>query len=192
MKDWTGNKKSTYTTLGASNHSKHEREQNDYYATDPIAGKFLMELEDFQNILEPACGEGHLSEVFKQHSKHVVSSDVIDRGYGLVMDFFDYEHWSGDIITNPPYRYAKEFVEHSLKIIRPDAKVAMFLKLQFLESRGRRELFDKYPPRTVYVTSKRIGCAFNGEFTNSAGAVAYAWFVWVKGFQGNPEIKWFN
>lgn len=26
MKDWTGNKKSVFATLGASNHSKQERE----------------------------------------------------------------------------------------------------------------------------------------------------------------------
>ena len=33
MKDWNGNKKSTYALLGASNHAILEREQNDYYAT---------------------------------------------------------------------------------------------------------------------------------------------------------------
>ena len=37
MKDWIGNNKSIYTTLGASNHTDKEREENDYYATDPIA-----------------------------------------------------------------------------------------------------------------------------------------------------------
>lgn len=36
QKDWTG-KGSTYRTLGASNHVDHERETNDYYATDPDA-----------------------------------------------------------------------------------------------------------------------------------------------------------
>ena len=32
-KDWTGNGKSIFTTLGASNHTEKEREINDYYAT---------------------------------------------------------------------------------------------------------------------------------------------------------------
>lgn len=36
-KDWTGNKNSIFKTLGASNHTTKERENNDYYATDPIA-----------------------------------------------------------------------------------------------------------------------------------------------------------
>ena len=35
-KDWTGNGKSIFTTLGASNHTEKEREINDYYATDPL------------------------------------------------------------------------------------------------------------------------------------------------------------
>ena len=34
-KDWRGGKNSIYTTLGASNHVAEEREENDYYATDP-------------------------------------------------------------------------------------------------------------------------------------------------------------
>ena len=33
-KDWIGNKKSTFSTLGASNHSEHNREENVYYATE--------------------------------------------------------------------------------------------------------------------------------------------------------------
>ena len=32
--DWTGNLNSIYKTLGASNHTDKEREENDFYATD--------------------------------------------------------------------------------------------------------------------------------------------------------------
>lgn len=34
-KDWTGNSKTTFVQLGASNHSLKDREANDFYATDP-------------------------------------------------------------------------------------------------------------------------------------------------------------
>ena len=98
-----------------------------------------------------------------------------------------------DIITNPPYKYAKEFVEKAMEVSQDGSKIAMFLKLQFLEGKARRELFKKYPPKTVYVSSKRIKCAKNGDFDSiSSSAVAYAWFVWEKGFKGDPIIKWFN
>ena len=36
-KDWTGNKNSIFKTLGASNHTEKERQNEDYYATDPEA-----------------------------------------------------------------------------------------------------------------------------------------------------------
>lgn len=69
----------------------------------------------------------------------------------------------------------------------------MFLKLQFLEGKQRKELFKKYPPKVVYVSSSRLICAKNGDFSEyKSSAVAYAWFVWEKGFKGDPIIKWIN
>lgn len=192
-RNWTGSKASAFTMIGTRNYAKEARQVRDYYATPPKMGKLLLELEDFNNILEPACGAGHLSKVFKEKGKKVISTDIVDRGYGSVKDFFAYTYWNGDIITNPPYKYAKEFVYHSLSIIPEGRKIAMFLKLQFLESKNRKELFLKYPPKKLYVSSSRMGCAMNGDFNNqNDSAVAYGWFIWVKGFQGDPIIKWFN
>jgi len=195
-KNWVGNKNSIYKTLGASNHTDHDREANDYYATDPIAGKLLLELEDFNNILEPSAGEGHLAEVFKQAGKKVTAFDLIDRGYCETKDFFDIDKWDGDIITNPPYKYAQRFVEHALDIIPVGNKVAMFLKIQFLEGKKRKKLFEVNPPRTVYVSSSRITCALNADFKRmkegGGSAAAYCWFVWEKGFKGDTIVKWFN
>lgn len=193
MKDWIGNKNSIYTTLGASNHTKEDRAAHDYYATEPKAAEMLLDLENFNNILEPACGEGHLSRVFDRAGLKVTSSDLIDRSYGQQKDFFTYEKWDGDIITNPPYKYALDFVKHALRIIPEGNKVAMFLKLQFLESKGRKEFFIQQPPKTLYVSSSRIICAKNADFANVTGsAVAYAWYVWQKGNRKNTKIIWFN
>ncbi len=91
---------------------------------------------------------------------------------------------------------ALQFVEKALEAIPDGNKVAMFLKLTFLESKARRELFDKSPFKTLYVSSSRLQCAKNGDFDtykNGAGtAVAYGWYIWEKGFTGVPQIKWFN
>lgn len=193
-KDWTGNKRSTYVTLGASNHVEHDRQCNDYYATDPSVIKPLFREETFsKNIWECACGEGHLSKEMTKCCKSVFSTDLIDRGFGdNQIDFLNTDKkWDGDIITNPPYKYAQEFVEKSIELINNGNKVAMFLKLQFLEGQKRRKLFQKFPPKTVYVFSKRQKCAMNGKFEDyGVSAVAYAWFVFEKGFEGDPIIKW--
>ena len=196
-KDWTGNQTSIFKTLGASSHTEKEREENDFYATEPKAIDLLCQVEKFNEwILEPACGQGHLSKRLIEYGYQVYSSDLIYRGYGMQYDFFETSSWHGDIITNPPYKFAKEFIEKSLSIIPTGNKVAMFLKLQFMEGKARKELFKCHPPKTIYVSSSRLLCAKNADFEgmiNSGGsAVAYAWYVWEKGFSGKTTIEWIN
>ena len=196
-RDWTGNSRSAHATLGARNYALNDREVNDYYATEPKALELLLDLEQFDPFVwECACGEGHLSEVLKKRGYIVRSTDLIDRGYGESgVDFLKTtERFNGDIITNPPYKFAQEFVEHALEILTDGNKIAMFLKLQFLEGKARRKMFEKSPHRTVYVSTRRLCCAMNGDFKkySKSNAVTYAWFIWEKGFKGEPTIRWFN
>ena len=194
-----------YTPIGASNHCKDEREINDFYATDPTAIDWLFKVEKFQKeIWEPAAGMGHLSKRMIELGHNVFSTDLIDRGYSscipnidfLSTDTLPYDHWEGDIITNPPYSKGLDFVERALELVQNGSKVAMFLKLTFLEGKARRQLYEKYPPAKIWVFSSRIPCAKNGDFDKmkeiGGSAVAYAWFVWEKGYCGKPFIGWIN
>lgn len=201
MKDWNGNQNSIYKTIGASNHTDKEREMNDYYATDPIAIDKLLKVEKpNKHILECSAGEGHLAERLKEFGYDVKTNDIIERNYKLdsVEDFLfggGSTNLDRDIVTNPPYKFAKEFVLKSLETVADGRKVYMFLKLTFLEGKSRfNELFSKYPPKNIYVFSERVMCAKNGDFeTMKAGggsAVAYAWYVWEKGYQGKTTIEW--
>lgn len=84
--DWVGNSNSIFKALGASNHTESERENNDYYATDPIAIDKLIPtgvLSKISNIWECCCGEGFLSERLKRYGFNVYSSDLINRNYGV-------------------------------------------------------------------------------------------------------------
>lgn len=201
-KDWSGNSNSIWKTLGASNHTDKERQNEDFYATDPIAAEFLLKIEDFdknKTIWECASGEGHLSNVFIKNGYKVRSSDIIQRTEDTEQyDFLSStnKEWDGNIITNPPYKYAKDFIEKALSIIPVGNKVAMFLKIQFLEGKSRRQLFERYKPKTVWVSSSRITCAKNADFKymkdNGGSAVAYCWIVWEKGYDGDTILKWFN
>ena len=193
-KDWTGNSKSAFKQLGASTHCNEEREEYDFYATDPSAIDDLLKYETFdKNIWECAVGQGHLAERLKKYGYKVKCSDLIDRGYPetKIIDFLKEKHnFNGDIITNPPYKYCTEFILNALDSIPYEHKVVMFLKLQTLEGQKRyEEIYSKYPPKTVYVFSKRKNCAKNGEFTGSS-AVCYAWFIWVKGEYTTTKLKW--
>lgn len=200
MKDWIGNKKSTFVTLGASNHTDKERQRDDYYATDPIAARLLLEAEPLsEKIWECACGEKHLSKIFEDAGKEVRSSDIVNRCNNEVFDFLGIENyikWDGDIVTNPPYKYATEFIYKALSLINNGNKVAMFLKVQFVEGKERKRLFTEFPPKVIYVSSSRIMCAKNAEFdkmrAGGGSAVAYAWYVWEKGYKGETIVKWIN
>jgi hypothetical protein len=212
MKDWVGNKNSIFKTLGASNHTEKDREIDDYYATEPKAVRLLTEIEKLHfRIWEPACGEGHLSEELKRLNFEVYSTDLIDRGYGDA--FFDFltctnkdygtygwdhynDYWFGDIVTNPPYKNGLEFIQKALSVVRGGHKVCMFMKVQFLEGQKRGQFFKGFPPKVIHVSSSRLLCAKNGNFdemiAGGGSAVAYAWWVWQKGYQGDTVIKWFN
>ena len=200
MTDWTGNKNSIFKTIGASNHTDKERQSNDYYATDPIAAELLLQQEEFlHDIWECASGENHLADVFKKHGHNVRTTDIVKRTPTTEeYDFLSMDNisWNGDIITNPPYKLATEFIYKALSILRDSNKVAMFLKVQFMEGKERKHLFTNFPPKVIYVSSSRIMCAKNGDFeTMRAGggsAVAYAWYVWEKGYKGDTIIKWIN
>lgn len=190
-----GKQNKVFTTLGASNHVGFDRQISDFYATDPKSLITLLEtgIKLNHKIWEPCCGQGHLSEVLKANGYEVKSTDLVDRGYGTGdVDFlYEYEKWDGDILTNPPYGIAQKIVEHALDLILEGNKVVMFLKLTFLEGKSRRKMFDENPPKNIYVFSERQVCAMNGDFTQCDGsAVCYAWFEWIKGYKGKPEITW--
>ena len=200
MKNLKSKKNSVFTTMGASNHTVSTRQSHDYYATEPKAAELLLSVETFsQNIWECACGAGHLSNVFKKAGYRVKSTDLINRGYGKSgIDFLKTRiiMWNGDIITNPPYKFAQEFVEKALEIIPVGKKVAMFCRILFLESQGRYDMFTKQPPACIYISSARLLCAKNGDFKSleesGGSAQGYAWYVWQKGFTGETRIKWLN
>lgn len=182
-------------TLGSTSITKADREENDFYATEPKAVELLLAEENFaNNILEPCCGEKHITNVLEQAGYTVKSSDLIDRGVGAdIQDFFKITDWGGDIISNPPYKNALDFVKHSLDIVKDGSKVAMFLKILFLEGKTRKEFFLENPPKVIYVASGRLNCAKNGDFDKyTTGAVCYAWFVWEKGYKGEPVVRWIN
>lgn len=197
QRDWTGNRASTYATLGASNHTDTERQEHDYYATDPIAIKMLKQTPFFdgvKSVWEPACGGGHLANAIKELGYPVYATDLYDYGYENAktgIDFLTTSATDADaIITNPPYKYALEFCQHCADIGVP--KFAMFLKLTFLEGQKRQAFFKVHPPRYVAVCVNRVQCALNGDATmfTKSSAACYAWFIWEANFKGKPEILW--
>jgi len=184
--------------VGSSAHALEKRADYDFYATEPKATELLLEVEKFnKKVWECACGNGHISEVLFNNGYEVKSTDLIVRDYPCQQfDFLGLTNvklWDGDIITNPPYKLSTEFVYKAMNILQDGSKLAMFLPIQFLESKTRKELFKQFPPTKLYVSSSRLVCARNGEFEKYLTAVkCYAWFIWQQGYSGPTIIKWIN
>jgi hypothetical protein len=209
---------SNFRQIAANNHSDSIREENDFYATHPKAAKFLLELEEFDlniPIWECACGKGHLSRIFDINNYMVISTDLYNQGLYKELkqpiitniNFLthtyppNFKDWKFNIVTNPPYIFAKDFIEHGIKILPAGCKMCYFLKLVFMESKGRKEMFTNIArPSRIWVSSSRIICSKNGLFREVGSAVVYAWYIWEKDINSNiihsengkTEIDWFN
>jgi hypothetical protein len=191
------NRGSSISTGGKGIHS---RSDDDFYATPYGTTKALLDkLELRGSILEPACGQGHISNILKEYcpDSEITSTDLVNRGYGQGdIDFLthDYKRKFDNIITNPPFKFAKEFINKGLELAND--KVIMLLKIQFLESKGRKEFLENSPLKYVYVFSERQSTLKDGLELNPltgkkwSTTLLLAWFVWEKGYEGEPIIRW--
>lgn len=172
-----------------------DRDKDDFYPTPMPATASLLAKERFgPKIWEPACGDGAISKVLEAAGHEVVSTDLFDRGYGEARVDFLMEHrlLAPQIITNPPFKLAEQFVRHALDL--GAEKVAMMLRLAWLEGSGRRELFETTPLKSVHVASRRLSMARGGTDDGKGGGsmIAFAWFVWERAHVGAPQLGWFD
>lgn len=161
-------------------------------ATEAFLRTFVEKVSPLTGrVWEPACGEGHISEVLKQRGLSVVSTDIKNYGYGDgFCSFLDGEHpvakevISGGvdiIITNPPYNIAEEFIHRALEV--SNRWVMMLARLQFLESIGRYErLWTKTPPHACFLYAKRVHMVAGRLPNKSDGgsSLAFCWLTWDK------------
>ena len=171
-------------------NKRGDRQKDDFYATPLEATEQLLQVEQFNGkIYEPCCGQGHISKVLIKNGYDVESTDLVDRDYGQSnIDFLMELKVRQNIVTNPPYgRLLMQFVEQCQHLSQN--KVALLLKLTFLEGQKRKEFFKDYPPVRVHVFSKRLSLMKNGN-SYEGGMMALAWFVWEKGNKDKPVVSW--
>ena len=187
------------TQIGSSAHADTVREKNDFYSTpqDAIVNFLNCYLyrdnETLNNkVWEISCGDGAISKILENNGYNVYSSDLVDRGYGEQKDFLLYDKniGGGDIITNPPFKLILPFLEHGLKLLDKGNKLIFLMRLLCLEGKQRNEFFKKNPIKFVYVHTTRIACSMPNSSEKPPAAIAYAWFVWEKGYEGETIVRW--
>ena len=158
-------------------------------------------------IWECAAGNGNLSNWLRANCYNVVASDLKYRGCknGSIVDGVDFlktrpeERFKGPaghpfvILTNPPYSLATEFIEHALEILPEGGLYIALMNITYLAGQKRyQRVYSKGSLREIYVFSKRIECWKNGERPkDKCGSIAnYAWYVFQKGYNGQPTLYW--
>ncbi len=171
----------------------------DYFPTPPFATRALCEVilprycvTRSSAAWEPACGEGHMAEVLGEYFREVVATDIHDYGYGDVADFLSpnthcFPDW---IVTNPPFNdKAEAFVLRAIEVAR--VGVAMFLRLQWLETIGRYErIFKPHPPALIAQFAERVPLCKGRWDPDGSTATAYLWIIWTRSHKGPTEFAW--
>jgi hypothetical protein len=164
----------------------------DVYETPEELTEEILKKEKFEGIvLEPCCASGRMSKVIEKYGYKVISSDIRTEDiYGKnESDFLNYSGVVDNIMTNPPYSIATKIIEHALE--HYSKKIIVLVRDQYLNGIGRKELYEKYPPKRVYAISKRPTLYPAGqEKPKNPGQIDYIWIVWEKNYKGITELCW--
>ena len=182
---------------------KDNRGDHDFYSTEPRATAHLFATLKSVGLhlpylcIEPSVGTGHIAKMLQLTGHAVYCYDIVDRGFPgtYVCDWKTAVRPTEEplgVVMNPPYCEALEHLTHALEMLHNGEICCALLRLQFLETIKRKAFFEKYPMRYVAVFSFRIKCNKdndpNAQTTHSA--IAFAWYIWQKGYKGNPELLW--
>lgn len=175
----------------------HARHADDWYVDPPWCTELLLRAVDIDGpTWDPCCGGGSIVGVLRayyagKYGLGVRASDIVDRGcpgaeHGV--DFLACDDPAYNIVFNPPYKRAEEFILHAISLA--EGLVCALVNIKFLASQGRRErLFLPHPPAAVLILSRRPSMPPGGAGLEAKGGTAdYCWIVW-HGAHGNHDHR---
>lgn len=180
---------------GDKRHALKAR-KDDLYETPPEAVTALLRAENLPDIVwEPACGPGSIVRVLRASGRQVYATDLVGydspdqdcAGWDFLMEK-QVPIGVQAIVTNPPYKLAGQFATHAMMLC---PKVVMLLRLAFLESEGRSSILDGGFLARVYPFRDRLPMMHREgwEGPKSTNTIAFAWFVWERGWNKSTEMR---
>ena len=175
-----------------SGNNLGQRKKSDFYETPYSMTRQFIEIGLFdrsQPVLEPACGSGAIVRVLRETG----FQDV--RAYDLEKDFLTETEPVAQIITNPPFSLALEFVLKAKEVA--EERFAFLLPLSYLHGKER---FDRiytdtgFPLRSVHVFTRypMLGDDLRENGTYRTGMMVYGWYLWDRKHTGSPTIDWLD
>jgi hypothetical protein len=176
---------------------KWSREANEHYVEPEWVSARLFAVEKFEGgVFDPACGFGRIVASARAAGLTAIGADIVDRGWsdGLVGDFLDMEpgglpQMPPNIVTNPPFNIAPQFVQHALELAVH--KVAVVFPIARLNAAHWIRCLPLYriwlltprpsmPPGHTITAGKKPG----------GGKVDFCWLVFLRGYEGAPQVGW--
>ena len=186
----------------------------DLRETPPEATRALIrtgELDKYRVLFEPCAGKGAISRELKAAGWRVISHDLIaypgadpdvQGGYNFfhAVNNFRIEGVPEvnlaplqAIVTNPPYRWADDFIRHGLFLGKP---VFVLLRLMALEGAGRSDIMEHL--YHVYIGIERLPMMHRPGWKGKKlkqGAMPFGWFCFfpeknTAGYFGASRISW--
>ena len=173
---------------------------NEFYPTPPEATRALLSVETFEgSIWEPACGEGAIAKELTAAGHTVISTDLVDYGFGIPrVDFLkEIRPRARHIVTNPPYGsgLADAFITRSLDFVRETrGTVAMLLNLSSLAHRTRSRWWRENPPARLYAIDDIVCWPEHryGPAPSYFSKHRYFWAVWTPDHTGPSAFWWLS
>ena len=173
---------------------------HEFYPTPPEATRALLSVERFDgDIWEPACGHGAIAMELGAAGYRVVSTDLVDHGFGVSgIDFLKQERpLARHIVTNPPYGsgLADAFITKALFFAQETkGSVAMLINLASLAHRTRTAWWRRHPPARLYAIDDIV--CWPEHLYGPAPAYftrhRYCWAVWTTDHKGPSAFWWLS
>jgi hypothetical protein len=171
------------------------RDEHDFYIEPEWCSQRLFEVETFKGkIWDPACGIGRIPDAAAAARHALDESDLVDRGRGYQLDFLKSGAVAANIVSNPPFSVAEEFVAKALTLA--ERTVAMLLPTKWIQGEKRARWLRTTPLRRVWFLCPRPsmppGAVILAGEKPDGGREDFAWFVLERGYAGCPEIGWLH
>lgn len=175
------------------------RDPDDWYVEPAWCDDALFASEKFEGpIVDPCCGLGRILDAAWRAGYPTVGYDIKDRGVRdrhpfAISDFFNSDALFPNVVCNPPYLHGDKFVRAALA---RSVKTAVLLRAQWANAGARSRWLESLPLRRVLMLTPRpsmppgaviIG---SGGKDPSGGLQDYAWFIFERGYSGEPGFGW--
>lgn len=182
--------------MGKNFSCNGKRRPSDFYETPySITRQFLnLGLIDKNSVLEPCAGGGAIVNVLHTEGYSPTWYDINGTGIGQ-KDFLTETNQYSQIVTNPPFSLAGEFILKAKKVTT--SRFAFLLPLNYLHGKQR---FDniwsdtEYPLKSVHVFTRypRLGDQLRPDGKYKTAMMVYAWYLWEKEHKGDPILSWID